>query len=82
MSAATEATRVIGHLTAEVRRAVAAHPESQRAIAAQMNMPLPTFTRRLSGATPWHLPELAALATVLGCTAADLIHRAEQAVAK
>lgn len=76
----SEADLVIEHLTAEVRQAVAAHPESQRAIAAQMDMPLSTFTRRLSGSTPWFVPELMVLASVLGCTAAGWFRRAERAM--
>lgn len=54
---------------------------SRREVASRTCIPLTTLTRRLSGASPFNVAELATLASVLGTTVSSLAEEAESVVA-
>ena len=68
-----ESPTPLGHA---VREALRSADISQRAAADRTGIRLSTLNRRLSGAQPFRVNELAAIADLLGVTVADLVARA------
>lgn len=60
----TETTRE--HIAAEVRAGLARKKMTQRELAEQLGMGLPTLSRRLNGHTPFNTDELLAISSALG----------------
>lgn len=69
-----QTSREISRAVSEALRAAGI---SQRIAAEQTGIPLTTLSRRLTGAAPFLVTELAALAMVLGTTVSALTARAE-----
>lgn len=60
-----------------VERRISASGISLREAARQTGIPLTTLSRRLTGNSPFSLPELAAVAELLGVVASELVIEAE-----
>ena len=76
MDTPEQTSREISRIVSE---ALGAAGISQRSAAEQTGIPLTTLSRRLTGAAPFLVTELAALAKVLGTTVSTLTASTERA---
>ena len=76
MDTPEQTSREISRIVSE---ALGAAGISQRSAAEQTGIPLTTLSRRLTGAAPFLVTELAVLAKVLGTTVSALMETAEAA---
>lgn len=68
-------------IASEVRAEMARQKISKNDVAKEINVSLPTLTRRLSGDRPFYVDELDALSRLFRVPLSDLIERSEVEVA-
>ncbi|MGV3564209.1 MAG: helix-turn-helix domain-containing protein [Nocardioides sp.] len=73
--------QVSRRLAAVVSTAIQDAKRSQRSIAEETGIPIATLSRRLTGHSPFTIPEVAAIADAIGVSVIELVLRAERSPA-